>query len=109
MQHEIVQSKQKLENYMYHVKSVIKTDHSENEDIENTDDNLNDVKIALESTQAWLDTNHDLKTLDLDTKLRELSSVCDTFLKNKSHQDKNPDTVNNNNETNDNVHIEDVD
>lgn len=91
---ENVEAKQKLESQLFQIKNEISTTYKDklSEEIKTT------LEKYIKETESWLDNNptsekseYDNKFTELETKFKEIISVCETGNGSKENVDKNGD------------------
>ena len=75
---EKIDAKNSLENYVYTMRNTIEDKEKLADKIEDSDKET--IKDALTEAQDWLNSNADADKDDLESKLKELQSVCDPII-----------------------------
>lgn len=75
---EKIDAKNSLENYVYTMRNTIEDKEKLADKIEDSDKET--IKDALTEAQEWLNSNTDADKDDLESKLKELQSVCDPII-----------------------------
>ena len=76
---EKIDSRNKLESYLYNMKSTINDNDSLGDKIDSND--KENMENALKEALEWLDDNQDVEKEDYDEKLREVEAVCNPIIK----------------------------
>ncbi|KAI3445672.1 hypothetical protein Pfo_002337 [Paulownia fortunei] len=81
---ERIEARNKLETYIFNMKSTINDNDKLAEKIESED--KEEIENALKDAMEWLDDNHKADKDELDEKMKELEAVCNPLIK-KSYKE----------------------
>ncbi|GFP87106.1 luminal-binding protein 5 [Phtheirospermum japonicum] len=74
-----IESRNKLETYIFNMKSTINDSDKFGDKIES--DDKEKIEDALKDANEWLDGNHNADKDELDEKMKELEDVCNPIIK----------------------------
>ncbi|KAI3448302.1 hypothetical protein Pfo_004967 [Paulownia fortunei] len=94
---ERIEARNKLETYIFNMKSSINDNDKFADKIES--DDKEKIENALKDAMEWLDDNHNADKDELDEKMKELEAVCNPIIKkayeksgtsSTNHEDEEP-------------------